>query len=481
MSFKSSRGFTLLELLVATGLMILIVGMVVVVARGGLMRMGTFAEAGETNERSLNLTARMSADVENAGLNMTRRSTNGVGNELLSFLQSAQYSWTPGNVRKLSASGWNYVVYGSRGLGSGVGSFTLTPPYEGSSVHVYGPDGVTSYGFAIGFGSWMGIYENGVEVASTYGRPANQTIIPQGLNTTYTFSVERASATSTDNIVRLYRKQGNTTYVLWTYSRPVSAYPLHIYAALYYQSNEITNWSVTGAPVIDNVLQQPRVAPMPTSADGDITLPVFLHRNATTNVADGFTVFRGDPTTDVVRLENDFDASGQTQLTTTIPARGSFAAGEKALLVDYAANHSLLLYVTASTVNGSTRTVTVRPITSSNSVDGWNGLFWSKDQDRTYMYPAGSVLIKLAPPVEYRWDGVDTLFRREGDAPWSIAASGVSDFQLSETSAPDSYNFRVTARLLSDNAFTSSDRTTNGAEFFDATFAPRALNSAYRH
>jgi len=80
--------------------------------------------------------------------------------------------------------------------------------------------------------------------------------------------------------------------------------------------------------------------------------------------------------------------------------------------------------------------------------------------------------------VEYRWDGQDTLFRREGAGAWTIAAAGVSSFYLDEATSADSYSLHVQSKLLSDTNFISSDRTTPAPANFDQIFSPRALNTA---
>lgn len=486
--YLRSRGFTLLELLLASLVMALVIGLVVQVARGGFLRMGTFSEAHESNDRALNLTARMSADMEASGHNMTLVSSAGAGTETPAFAPADGFTTSSGMLTRTAANGWTTYVPMTRGLGAGTGSFTFTPPANGTAAFITGADAKT-FGMIIGFGGWLAVYENYVEVASTCCRAPQETLAPHVANDSYKFSVEIGSAQSPANVIRLFRIRSGHSTVLWTSRQPVPAYPLQLLATLYYQNDAIRNASVSGAPLVDTVLQPAPVAPLPMSADGQPERPLFLHYNPSTRQPDGLLALRGDVTTDPLRLVTNFDArglAGEGVVTTSVPVRSTLATGDHLLLIDYAGRHSLMLQYLApqseapGTGGMNTQAHLVLPLTENFREMGWNGLFWSESAASSFDYPAGSVLIKLADPIEYRWDGRETLLRREGDQAWTVAATGVTNFTVTEVAAPDSYSVRVTAELLPDTAFTSDDRTGPAPEIFEATFAPRALNSTYR-
>ncbi len=489
---SSERGYSLLELVLALGLMMLWVGVAVMVARSGLVRMGTYAEARESNDRAVNLSALMAADLDACGLNMTQLSTEASGTESLLFEAHQDYSPPQPGVIVKQVGGTFPALLSTRVLGGGTGvlSFSVSTPTSGGIGFRDAGGNVCSIAFDTtnpALRTWA-VFENGAYIPTPMSVSGHPYALFQSGDA---FTIEIINKPDGTRGVGYFLIRSGQRRLVYTSTQPALTYPVAVSAGIVNTGGSFSNIFLTGAPLADRILQERNVAAMPRSADGEMRFPISLHYNPATSNADGFLFLRGDVAVDVMRLTNNFDARvrghDRGQLIAGIPTRGQVIAGDRLLVIDYAAGRSLLLFVTereadiAGTVESApAQSLVVVPVADANRDAGWNGLFWSSEADKNYTYPAGSVLVKLAAPVEYRWNGSDTLLRREGDQAWAIAAAGVTDFSLSERLTDDSYSLRVTAMMLSDSAFSSADRERQATENFEATFAPRALNSSYR-
>jgi prepilin-type N-terminal cleavage/methylation domain-containing protein len=471
---KHERGFSLLELVLALAASAIVIAFAVIFARNSLQRVGAIAEAREKNDRAAAFGDRLRPDIEAAGVNMVRISNESAGTEQVTISAQTNYQQAGAVISTLAARGYTVpVALGSRVIREGPGgiAFTVTDPCRTQFlVTLRGSDG------------WRGIAN---ECGETY---TQETISTSGVwNTgaftetdataaTYEISIEsKPDATYT---VRYYRTDaGGPRRLLYTSPYPLPAFPLSVGIQIYTQG-QIDGMTVTGSVLADRLVQPFVVAPMPNSDEGRPQRPVMLHTGASGS-ADGFTLLRGDVTADPMRLDSVFDprmfiTNPNPQIVTfTTPPRGQFRVGDYVLLVDYPASRSLLLSVSdSSTFNGSLY-LYLRPALYSNAA--W-GRFYSDQADLNYVFQPGAIVVKVDAPVEYRWDGTDTLLRRFGDQAWSVAATGVTSFNVSEVTTTNSYGLSVSASLMSDTAFGNADRSQLKPVYFEETFNPLPLN-----
>lgn len=471
---KSARGFSLLELVLALAVSSIVVAFGVTLARNSLQRVGANAEAREKNDRAASFGDRLRPDIEAAGLNMVRLSNESAGTEQVTISAQTNYQQTGTVISTLAARGYTVpVALGSRTIREGPGgiTFTVTNPCQTQFlVTLRGSDG------------WRGIAN---ECGETY---TQETISTTGVwNTgaftetdaspaTYEISIEsKPDATYT---VRYYRtNSGGQRRLLYTSPYALPAFPLSVGIQIYTQG-QIDGMTLTGSVIGDRAVKPFVLPPLPNSDEGRPQRPVFLHTNAS-GVADGFTLLRGDVTTDPMRLDSVFDARmfitnpNPLWIAFTAPPRAQYAAGDYVLLVDYPASRSLLLSVNDALAWNGSQYLYLRPALYSTAA--W-GRFYSDQADINYVFQPGAIVLKLDAPVEYRWDGSDTLLRRVGDQAWAVAATGVTSFNVSEVTTTNSYGLAVSARLMSDTAFGSADRNQLKPVFFEETFNPLPLN-----
>lgn len=474
---QSQQGFSLLELVVVVAVAVLVVSFAVILSRNSLVRIGAISEARDKNDRAANFAERLRPDIEAAGVNMIRLSNEGAGTEQVTILAQSNYQQSGTLIRTLAARGYTVpVALGSRTIREGPGNivFTVSDPCRTQFlVTLRGSDG------------WRGIAN---ECGQTY---TQETISTAGVWDTGSFTEANASpATYEISIesrpdasytVRYYRTDsGGPRRLLYTSPYGLPSFPLSVGIQIYTQG-EIESMTVTGSVLGDRQVRPFVVAPLFNSDEGRVQRPVVLHTGAT-GAPDGFTLLRGDTASDPARLDSVFDPRmfitnpNPLWITFTAPPRGQFAAGDHVLLVDYPASRSLLLSVRDGGVFNGQLYLYLRPALYSSPA--W-GRFFSDDADLMYVFQPGAILIKLAPPVEYRWDGNDTLFRREGDMAWAVASTGVTDFTVTETPTTNHYDLRVTARLMSDTSFGNADRGQLKPVFFEETFSPKPLNSTF--
>jgi type II secretory pathway pseudopilin PulG len=479
---RRQGGFTLIELLLAAFVTAVVLGAAVLFLNGALLRIGSMAESRERNVRSEQLSERMRADIDVAGLNLVRTSTEGAGTEPITFVNCCGYdTFTPGAITNVS--GWGSIDTATRVLGDGPGFVTFSSPSPTSGGVGLQDSAGNTWGIVIDSTNpafmWWYVYENGNSISTQFSNPGTPLATYQNGDA---FDLEIAARQDGSRGIDYYITRGGTRRLIYQSALGSPVYPVTPATAVFNVGGVLNNVYLTGAPIRDATLTPNAVAPLPDSVDGRPALPVMLHTGASGTV-DGFTLLRGDVTADPLRLTAYLDARmlrsspSPQYVPVQVPARGTANAGDYYLLIDYPASRSLLLVCQSSSVSNGLLYLALRPVTSSSPA--W-GLFFSDDSDLNYVFTPGTQLVKLDAPVEYRWDGQDTLFRRSGDQAWSVVATGVSQFNVQEATATDAYTLHVTARMLSDNGYTASDRTQAAPSFFDTIFKPRALNSTYR-
>ncbi len=462
------RGMTLIELVIAVALLSIVIAAIALFTSGALRRNASFTEAGNLDTNRGVLSDLLRADFNFAGLGLTRPKAPGVGVVSVPFSPSSDFDTsTPGTLRKTGSSGFgSSSIKGTVALARGVGACAATLPFTGGLFGLTGSD-QNSCAVLVQDG-YTAVYESNSLVFSDAN---NQT------GDLYSIAVENNSGPgSPSSLLKYYRTRGGAKALLYPSSMPPPAYPLIPFADVYAQGAFISDMAVTGAPVIDIPPKPMQVAQLPMDGSSRMTSTVVIDASS-----QSVTLFGGDPNTDVFRLKQDYDAQltlavdGQTAsgIAVEIPSRGSINASDYVLLIDFYGGHSALCRVT----DYSSGVISLERITQNSPL--WNR-FWSAPADAAVTFPAGSILVKLAPAIS--WSFVDsTLLRREGSFPASVAAQGVDSFNVREAASASGEGsvFEVVAVLHSEGIESAMNASDAVSQPFSLTLTPRALNLTY--
>lgn len=467
-SRRKEKGFTLVEIMIAMLITVIAVigAMTIVVATG--RKSAAFIETASLDDIRASTEDILKSDFDAAGHNLTRPPRVGAGTEQAVFIDAAGYTSSAGTLTKTGPVGWTQGASTARGLGSGRGSFIFTPPAFNSTYYVAGPSG-SGLGIQIGAGGWAGVVENGVLVAATCCM--TPLIAPHMANDSYKLSIENASSTSQATALKLFRIRNGVQTVLWTSQSPVITYPVVLSVALYQTGHSLTNVSITGAPIVQVSGGDMEVALMPLDNGVRLSGPITV--GATT------TILGGDTSTDTGYLAAPFDGSTGTQLIYRAPRRGSFARNDYLLLIDYAAGRSALYQAAADPVlsnpSGSDGLLLSAVAYCDTGNRAW-GRLYSVDADRQYVFPVGSVIVKLAPPVRYAVTTNNRLVRYEGDHV-STVAFGVRSGLTTETVTTVGRTYNLSYELAAEGFETSGGgAATETRSRLEYSFAPRNLN-----
>ncbi|MGH9968613.1 MAG: Ig-like domain-containing protein, partial [Pyrinomonadaceae bacterium] len=135
-----------------------------------------------------------------------------------------------GSVRKTSTGVWDFSSTCAQTLLPGDGFFESTAANYNQSISLSGVDGAQR-ALVIGTGGWAGIYENGVEVAATYGHIPSATFSAHAVGDRYRLEISNAT-------IRYIRYRSAAREVLFASAGPVPAYPLSFYLGMSPQSAE---------------------------------------------------------------------------------------------------------------------------------------------------------------------------------------------------------------------------------------------------
>src|SRR5574341_864805 len=122
-----------------------------------------------------------------------------------------------GTVRKTSTGVWDFSAAATQTLLAGDGYFESTAANYNQSISLTGADGATR-ALIIGSGGWAGIYENGVEIAGTYGHSPGQTFTAHAAGDRYRLEITNGS-------LRYIRYRSGVREILYTSSAVIPVYP----------------------------------------------------------------------------------------------------------------------------------------------------------------------------------------------------------------------------------------------------------------
>lgn len=463
---ESEKGATLVEYVIgATILFVMLIGGVGLLAKFNVTT-AAYAEVNELDETRAVLTDLVRNDFDGAGRNLTRPEPPQAGTIQPTFRQHADFDTsTPGRLRRIAGSGWSSTNL-NFGFGVGaanLGKFDFTPPPNQSAVTLWSPAGGGQFTIIIGGGNpsigvWVGIYENGVEVANTSPRG---NIPPHLGGDRYGLYIERGSA---GPVIKLYRTRGTSTITYWTSPMTVPPYPLTLAASIFGQNTSMTDVTMDGTPIIRLYDPAVQAAPLPIDRGQRLTGPVTTGGNTA-------TILSADPDTDIVYNSGPFIGTGTGGMVPRQPPRrGSFNVGDYVMVIDYASNRAGLYRVQVSDPPTGMMTLAIVRQTQP----AW-GRLWSDPADPLPSFPAGSTVVKLSPPVTYAVSADNRLVRMEGNRT-ATAAFGVRGFAVTEQTTSDSRRFTVTATLAAEGFQTDRTAGNEPRSTVEYVSSPPALN-----
>jgi prepilin-type N-terminal cleavage/methylation domain-containing protein len=470
---RSERGFTLLELSIVAVISLILSVLIFPRIAGLFSREASFKESRQLNNRASTLSNLMRGDADFAGYGLTQPRQAGSGTEVGVFQTvSGVYSSTNGNLVKLT-NGATGATNLSRGLEYGNGSFTFTPHLENVSVFLMRQGSTTS--------SWIqhSSITVGVSCNCVYlSDPSTFQTIPHLSGDSYQYSFEFDN--SGNRVLRYYQIRGGTRTLLYTSTAALPSFPVTFAGSSISSGTAISNTALTGAPIIDLKTQPQQLARLPFDGSTRLTSPVQISPDGQSVLFIG-----GDPDADVMSTNFEWrDAGYGGGLNIKAPARGTLAEGDYVMLVDFIGSKSVLYRVTANDLP-STGLLEVVPVKSS--APAW-GRLYSPDSDYVdnpaagiiNIFPKGSRLVKLAPPVEYTVSG-GAVMRRELGGPATVVDLGLSNFAVRQTvgTANVDFTYEVSAVLQSEgveSVANAADRATGPVTF---TLSPPFLNLTY--
>ena len=478
-AIKHQAGFSLVELLISMALTV-----IAVLAAVGLMTkfsrsVAAFTEVSTMEEARGSAETILRADLDGAGRNLTRPTPPLAGTIFATPTSLEHYTWSNGTITKTATTGWENGATITHAIATGLGSYTFTPPDNGGSAYISSPNG-DSFALVIGFGNpsigvWIGLYVNGVEVASTCCRTPSETISAHVSGDSYTFKIENGTS---QRVAKLYRIRNNVPTPLWTSSVPVTSYPIAFGLNIYAQNQSFTNVTITGAPLVALSANSTELAPLPWDLGSQLTAPITI-----TGGGAGITALSGDQTTDAVTTLADIDDSS-TELIVRAPQRGSFNAGDYLLIIDWGSLNpvapggaaSSLCRVSSATTSANQVILSIQRVRQNNPA--WARL-WSTDADHAHKYATGSTVTKLQPPVSYTTSSDSRLVRIEADRSATLAfnvrqATFARYVEFNSTANI----FRVDITLAAEGIETNNTASIESRGTIELESRPRAMNLA---
>ena len=301
--------------------MMLIVGAVVLAKFN--VTTAAYAEVNELDETRAVVADLVKNDFDGAGRNLSRPEPPQAGTIQPTFRQHADFdTGTPGQLRRVASSGWSStnLNYAFAVGAANLGKFDFTPPPNQSAVTLWSPAGGGQFTIIMGGGNpaigvWVGIYENGVEVANT--SPMGN-IPPHLGGDRYGLYIERGSS---GPVIKLYRTRGTSTITYWSSPMTVPPYPLTISASVWGQNTSMTDVTMDGAPIVRLYDPAVQTAPLPIDRGQRLTGPVTIRRQHSDHPL-------GDPDTDILYAPSPSSASRGLHDPVAPPRRGSFNTGD---------------------------------------------------------------------------------------------------------------------------------------------------------
>lgn len=459
---RQQGGFTLVELLVSMVLLVVVIGTAVIFGIATVRSEATFMETARLDARRGGLSTLLRSDLDMAGHALTKLKEPGAGTETLLFIPNSTFSQSGDTLTALTSQA---RAQAARALGAGSGAVAATYPGIGSFTLSL-PVGSAAYSINVTPSVWSATFGS-----STLANSGTAGFAPEA-GDNYQVAIERCP---TGLCVSFYLIRSNTSHLLYSASASTLTYPIAPEITLS-SNSRVSGVTLTGAPLIDVQSVTTLIPPMPFRLGSSNRLAGAVSSNAARNE---LTILAGDSNTDPVLVTThdvvSSSLSGPDQGVNILsPRRGSFQNNDIVMLVDFNSSTTALFRVRDTTVDQTTNEPVLNLTGVTASQAAW-GSYFSTDSERSHTFPIGSLVVKLAPPIQWSLQATN-LLRKSGNDPWQIAEFGVSQFLVDETLVNGRRTYQVSILLNSEQV-----EVTTGAPVstFDIVATPRALNLTY--
>ncbi|MFL6284631.1 MAG: hypothetical protein ACJ74Q_15905 [Pyrinomonadaceae bacterium] len=457
-SRRGERGASLIEYLIGAAILflMLVVGAAVMAKMNSTT--AAYLEVSELEQQRSDLADTLRTDFDGAGRNLTRAEPSGTGTEYWTAPSDSYYSVSPGTITRTLSNASMPWKDATRGFGSGLGYITFTGNTPTFHAELLGADGA-SRRISIS-NNTVYLYEDNNLSAASFSWPGTALVTPHQAGDTYRIAI---ADTPTGRAVCYYRGRAGTETLLYQSTKPLPAYPITPRLAIY-NTGSFSDLKISGGPIIPLIDGAVQTAPLPFDRGQRLTGPVTINGNTV-------TLLSGDPDTDVLYNKGPVVGTGTgTFLPLALPKRGTFKAGDYALLTDYQSARSGLYKVTSlDTSNGA---ITLTLVVQSDAA--W-GRLWSDPSDPLPSWPTGSTLVKLLPPVTYQVSADSRLVRMEGSRP-ATAAFGVRSASCTEQSTAVSKSYVLAVTLAAEGFQTDQSAASEPRDTVEYKSSPPALN-----
>jgi hypothetical protein len=464
-------GFTLVELLTASTLTLLILGAVVFASRGFISRLAASGETQEMVERAALLQAKLQADFDTAGRDFIQPELVPSGSVQLTFSGNPEYQSSPSRLLRMERHGDDNPVLANRVLASGAGrfSFNSDPEQEAAAEVMLATNGNAlnaNRGFRLDASSWT-VVEDGRDVARS--NSANQPQRGDG----YLMQIDYpAGATPT---LSYYLRRGEQTFLLYRSLQTLPSFPLIPMVRHLTPGASLFDLTLAGGSMPSREANAATMALLPFDAQNRerLAAPVQMAGDGF-----GFLLLRSDADLDSLTLTQTARIEDGVALQVTAAGRGELREGDFLLLADFAARRSVILQ--ARSVNSPEEFAALPVFEAENAA--WGRLYSPKTDWAEHDFPAGSVIFKLAAPVEWnalKRDSGWEVRRREGTEDWVTVDLSLKSFTAREELTSAGVSYFVEGEVMAETVELSVKRDAAPTHPFSFTFTPAPLNTAY--
>lgn len=478
------KGFTLLEFLIASLLLLIVtLGALGFIFRANA-RLMELAEAEELEHRRGVVLDNLRHDFEQAGMHLLPPRVRVNSQEPVYLTTTPHYETTNlGLCRKLTNES-GMLTTSARGMYA-PGWLQFKPQHIGAGkIGFIGQDGsVTALQFLPNEATGGGELRYYKQVAGTV--VANPTIDSAHMpGDYYRLFIDGEQPLVTIKVYRI--KQAQAPTLLVTYAGEDAQYPYRPLAELAKAGAEINNVLMSGtANAI--VRTGPPLLPVDTAV-GPGRLPSVVSINAPGGVFESVNLLQGDINVDVARsifsIDQSFASAGSAPLLVNSPCNGTYHVGDVvALIVDTGQQQRAALF----------RIVTPAPVVRCRvpalltlqrvllSTPAWERLSSVASDYNQSFFSSLTQVVKVLPPVTYRLDRENGhLLRREGNRE-SVVARGVSYLSVTQRSDYGVASYEVKCNLQREGFAAHAAGDADGYATVSLIASPRALSQTYEY
>lgn len=467
---SKQHGFSLIEMLIVVVLLGLCLAAVVAFALRIQIASFAYNQKAEGGDRSKVITSQIKKDFENIGANLAyseRRGTSGAVSS--NFNPHPDYS-VGGDERSVTiqrreTNDDSYLV-SSWMLVNGSGEISFSPNVREGIIGWNNPASENRAVYLTGDGEFS-IIENGAEIF----RRSNSDLDPIRSGDRFTISMNVDAAGNCS--LAYYRRRAEDRQLLYKSRQNCPSYPLQTFIGI--SANDyLTDVNIQGSwfePVADSQSPASKMPLLPTFRGKRLEKPIWITDK------NQFSLLSTDTSIDPVALVNPvyfYSPNEKVEMSIGKPLRGEFAEGDICLLMNFAANKTVLGVLIYVQENKNSTVLQFLPSNEANLED-FGGFFSMPEDFIDQEFDNRSRLVRLNKPVNYQVisdEGTAGLIlaRREGLDPWENVAYGLTDFSIEERQSGGENIFYFKYDLAVEDSASTEPLTS------ELTVSPKALN-----